>query len=235
MGWNSWNKFQCDVSDALIRQITDAVVSSGMRDAGYAYIIIDDCWMTMKRERGHLQPDPATFPYGIKPLADYVHSRGLKFGLYSDRGTQTCQGRAASHGHEKTDARDFADWGVDYLKYDNCNPAFLSVQEWDYKRMKKALDSTGRPIIFSICTWGHFKEWMPSVGNLWRSGGDIHDNWDSMMGQIGPNEELAPYAGPGHWERPGHAGSGQWRHDGHRISRPFQHVGRHGGTPHRRQ
>jgi len=201
MGWNSWNKFQCAVSDSLIRQTADAMVANGMRDAGYLYVNIDDCWELPNREDGHLKADPAAFPEGIKGLADYVHSKGLKLGIYSDWGKATCQNKAGSYGFEATDAKDFADWGVDYLKYDNCNIPSLSEQEKSYQKMRDALAATGRPIVFSICTW-EFKDWMPETGNLWRTGGDIHDEWGSMVGTIDNNELRTSYSHPGAWNDP---------------------------------
>ncbi len=201
MGWNSWNKFQCVVSDKLIREIADAMVTNGMKDAGYQYVNIDDCWELPNREDGHLKADPSAFPEGIKGLADFIHSKGLKLGLYSDRGNATCQGKAGSYGYETVDAKDFADWGVDYLKYDNCNPPFFSNQARDYKKMRDALTAAGRPIVFSICAWG-FLNWMPETGNLWRTGGDIHDDWGSMIGAFDNNEQVASYARPGAWNDP---------------------------------
>jgi alpha-galactosidase len=199
MGWNSWNKFGCNVTDALVRQMADAMVSSGMAAAGYKYIVIDDCWQSTTRTNGHVNLDP-DFP-NMKALADYVHSKGLKFGLYSDRGTATCAGRAGSYGHEITDAQDYASWGVDYLKYDNCNPAAGSNIQADYTRMRDALAATGRPIVFSICAW-HYESWMPSVGNLWRTTGDIWDGWNGMIGLPDTNNQSASVAGPGGWNDP---------------------------------
>ena len=202
MGWNSWNTFMSGISDTLLRQTADAMVTNGMRDAGYQYINIDDGWAVPNRVNGHLQPDPVKFPNGFKPVTDYLHSKGFKFGIYSDRGTKTCVQQApGSHGYETTDAEDFAAWGVDYLKYDNCNPASFSIQEGDYRRMRDALAATGRPIVFSICAW-KFKKWMPQLGNLWRTTDDISDNWENIMGIIDTNEKLASYAGPGKWNDP---------------------------------
>ncbi len=202
MGWNSWNTFMDGVSDALLRQVADAMVTNGMRDAGYQYVNIDDGWALPKRLNGHLQPDPVKFPGGFKPVADYLHARGLKFGIYSDRGTPTCAKHSpGSYGFEKTDAEDFAAWGVDYVKYDNCNPALFSTQEGDYRRMRDALAATGRPIVFSICAWS-FKDWMPAMGNLWRTTGDISDNWDTIVEIIDQNEKWASYAEPGKWNDP---------------------------------
>ncbi|MEJ2051972.1 MAG: glycoside hydrolase family 27 protein, partial [Calditrichota bacterium] len=154
MGWNSWNKFGCDIDEQLIREIADAMVSTGMRDAGYIYLNIDDCWMASKRDaKGRLQVNSERFPSGMKALADYVHSKGLKIGIYSSAGTMTCQRLPASLDHEKQDAQSFASWGIDYLKYDNCyNQGRDAVQR--YTKMKNALAATGRPIVFSICEWG---------------------------------------------------------------------------------
>jgi alpha-galactosidase len=202
MGWNSWNTFRGGVSNALLRQIADAMVTNGMRDAGYQYVNIDDGWASPKRVDGHLQPDPVKFPNGFKPLTDYLHARGFKFGIYADRGKSTCVAHSpGSYGHEITDANDFAAWGVDYVKYDNCNPAFFSNQESDYKRMGDALLATGRPIVFSICAW-KFSEWMPTFGNLWRTTSDIRDDWNTLTSIIDQNEKSASYAGPGKWNDP---------------------------------
>ena len=199
MGWNSWNKFGCNVTDALIRQMADAMVSSGMAAAGYKYIIVDDCWQGTGRTNGHVNLDP-DFP-NMKALADYVHSKGLKFGLYSDHGSATCQGRVGSYGYETTDAQDYASWGVDYLKYDNCNLVAGSTLQADYTRMRDALAATGRPIVFSICAW-HYESWMPSVGNLWRTTGDISNSWNGMIGIPDTNNQTASVAGPGAWNDP---------------------------------
>jgi alpha-galactosidase len=202
MGWNSWDTFMSGISDKLLRQVADAMVTNGMRDAGYQYINIDDGWALPNRVNGHLEPDPAKFPGGFKPVTDYLHARGFKFGIYSDRGTKTCvSGAPGSYGHETIDANDFAAWGVDYLKYDNCNPAFLTSQEGDYRRMQEALMATGKPFVFSICAW-EFKKWMPSIGNLWRTTDDITDNWNTIINNIDKNEKSANYAGPGRWNDP---------------------------------
>jgi len=202
MGWNSWDTFMSGISDKLLRQVADAMVTNGMRDAGYQYINIDDGWALPNRVNGHLQPDPKKFPNGFKPITDYLHARGFKFGIYSDRGTRTCVTTApGSYGFETTDANDFVSWGVDYLKYDNCNPALMTTQEGDYRRMQEALLATGRPIVFSICAW-EFKSWMPSIGNLWRTTGDITDNWNTIINNIDKNEKSAQYAGPGRWNDP---------------------------------
>ncbi len=211
MGWNSWNKFACNVSEALIRESADALVSTGMKDAGYEYIVIDDCWQVSRDAGGNIVADPKRFPSGMKALADYVHSKGLKFGLYSDAGTKTCQGRPGSKGFEAQDARQYAAWGVDYLKYDWCNTEGQNTRE-AYTRMSKALQAAGRPIVFSICEWGGSQPWLwaPGVGHLWRTTGDIQDCWDCSQpwGGMGVihildlQTELHPYAGPGHWNDP---------------------------------
>ncbi len=211
MGWNSWNKFGCDVSEKLIREMADAMVATGMRDAGYRYLVIDDCWQVVRDGRGNIVPDPERFPSGMKVLADYVHSKGLLFGLYSDAGTKTCQGRPGSHGFETNDANLYAAWGVDYLKYDWCNTQGIDPKA-AYPAMRDALSKCGRPIVFSMCEWGTSKPWLwaKDVGNLWRTTGDIQDCWDCRrdwggMGwthildlQVG----LENHAGPGHWNDP---------------------------------
>ena len=214
MGWNSWNKFQCDVNEALIRQTADAMVSSGMRDAGYRYIVIDDCWQVDRDSLGFIVADPARFPTGIKALADYVHSKGLKFGLYSCAGSKTCGGRPGSRGHEYQDALTYAKWGVDYLKYDWCNTENLNAIG-AYTTMRDALFATGRPIVFSLCEWGDNKswEWAGKVGQLWRTTGDItsifdgsvnHGTWSSwgVMKIVEMRPGIRKYAGPGHWNDP---------------------------------
>jgi alpha-galactosidase len=208
MGFNNWNAFGCEVNDALIRQTADAMVASGLVAAGYEYVNIDDCWSEKERgPDGRLVPDPVKFPDGIAGVADYVHGKGLKLGIYGDAGTQTCAGYPGSLGHEEIDAQTWADWGVDYLKYDNCNNQSDGSQA-DYIRrytaMRTALDATGRPIVYSICEWGTSRpwEWAKGVGHLWRTTGDISDNWDSVRSIIAQNAPLYPHAGPGHWNDP---------------------------------
>lgn len=203
MGWNSWNKFGCDVSEELIMGIADAMASSGMADAGYEYIVIDDCWQVGRDENGEVIVDKERFPNGMKYLADYIHSKGLKFGIYSCAGTQTCQGRPGSRGYEFQDARTYARWGVDYLKYDWCYATTQNAQA-SYELMRDALYKAGRPIVFSLCEWGQSKpwEWAKDVGHLWRTTGDIVDRWDAMMAIFDAQKELAKYAGPGHWNDP---------------------------------
>src|ERR1700736_381005 len=182
MGWNSWNHFGCNVSDSLIRGTADAMVSSGMRSAGYQYVVIDDCWQVSRDSKGTIVADSARFPHGMKALADYVHSKGLRFGIYTDAGTKTCQGRPGSFGYEDQDARTYAAWGVDYVKEDWCNASGLNART-QYAKFRKALDKTGRPIVLSICEWGSNQpwEWAPGVGNLWRTTDDIEDKWVSML------------------------------------------------------
>jgi alpha-galactosidase len=204
MGWNSWNKFGCDIDEDLIRQTADAMVSTGMRDAGYTYLNIDDCWMAPQRDAdGNLQPDPQRFPHGIEALADYAHERGLKLGIYSSAGTATCQGLPASLDHETADARSFASWGVDYLKYDNCNNQGRPALE-RYQAMSDALRATGRPIVLSICEWGSNEpwNWAAQYGELWRTTGDINDSWGSVLGILDQQVGLETHSGPNAWNDP---------------------------------
>ena len=216
MGWNSWNKFACNVSEDLIKSVADAIASNGMKEAGYQYVVIDDCWQVSRDENGFIVADPQRFPSGIKALADYVHSKGLKFGIYSDAGTKTCGGRPGSQGHEYQDALQYARWGVDYLKYDWCNTGKRNAEE-AYATMSNALLETGRPIVFSLCEWGTNKPWLwgKGIGNLWRTTGDISDKWSSkkkwpdgscceygMVDILDQQVGLAAFAGPGHWNDP---------------------------------
>jgi alpha-galactosidase len=211
MGWNSWNKFACNVSEDLIKQAADAMVSSGMKDAGYQYVVIDDCWQVARDAQGNIVPDAKRFPSGMQALADYVHGKGLKFGIYSDAGTATCQNRPGGRGYEFQDARQYAAWGVDYLKYDWCNHSTQDSQA-SYSIMRDALKKSGRPIVFSLCEWGSTKPWLwaGDVGNLWRSTGDISDKWDTGKKQdnlgvvqiLDLQDGLQSYAGPGHWNDP---------------------------------
>ena len=211
MGWNSWNKFGCNVSEKLIKEMAEALVNTGMKDAGYEYIVIDDCWQVDRDAEGNIVPDRTRFPSGMKSLADYVHSRGLKFGLYSDAGTFTCQKRPGSRGYEFQDARQYAAWGVDYLKYDWCSTSTQNAPA-SYSIMRDALAKANRPIVFSICEWGTSKPWTwaRDVGNLWRTTGDIQDCWDCRrdwggMGWVhilDLQDGLESFAGPGHWNDP---------------------------------
>jgi alpha-galactosidase len=218
MGWNSWNKFGCEISEDLIRQTADAMVQSGMKDAGYKYVNIDDCWEATSRDaKGNLTTDTTRFPSGMKALADYVHSKGLRIGIYSSAGTATCQGRPASLDHEQADARTFAGWGIDYLKYDNCNnekrPALAR-----YQAMANALAAAGRPMVFSLCEWGSNRPWTwgrKVGGNLWRTTGDIQDSWRSMLTILDQQEGLEKYSGPNGWNDPDmlEVGNGHMSHD----------------------
>jgi alpha-galactosidase len=216
MGWNSWNKFACNLSEDLIKSVADAMATNGMKEAGYQYVVIDDCWQVSRDENGFIVADPQRFPSGIKALADYVHSKGLKFGLYSDSGAKTCAGRPGSQGHEYQDAMQYARWGVDYLKYDWCSTGTRNAEE-AYSTMSNALLATGRPIVFSICEWGTNKPWLwgKGIGNLWRTTGDIKDVWSrkrkwpdgscceyGMIEILDQQVGLEAFAGPGHWNDP---------------------------------
>lgn len=185
MGWNSWNTFGWNINEELIKSTADYFVSSGLKDTGYEYIVIDDCWSEKQRdENGRLVPDKNKFPNGIKPVSDYVHSKGLKFGMYSCAGTHTCAGYPGSFEHEFDDAETFAEWGVDYLKYDYCYKPDAANGPNLYKRMAMALRNCGRDIVFSACNWGNDDvcSWIKVAGaNLFRSTGDIQDNWDSIV------------------------------------------------------
>ena len=212
MGFNNWNATHCsgDFNETMVKGIADLFVSSGLKAAGYQYVNLDDCWALPARDAdGNLVADPVRFPDGIKAVADYVHSKGLKFGLYSSAGTKTCNtaGFPGGLGHEKQDAALWASWGVDYLKYDNCNNAGSSTTQQyidRYSAMRDALAATGRPILYSLCEWGVNDPWTwgPQVGNSWRTTGDISDKFSSMLANFKKNVTLAPYAGPGHWNDP---------------------------------
>ena len=206
MGWNSWNLFAGRIDDQTVRTIADAMVSTGMRDAGYIYVNIDDTWQGVRDASGSLQTNHK-FP-DMKALADYVHSKGLKLGIYSGPGPRTCANYPASFGHEEQDAKTFAAWGIDYLKYDWCSAAMIYKDDNlqpVYQKMGEALETTGRPIVYSLCEYGRGKveTWGPQVGgNLWRTTDDIRDQWSSMIGNIEEQVPTAPYAGPGHWNDP---------------------------------
>ncbi len=220
MGWNSWNTFASHINEKVVRDTADAMVASGMRDAGYVYIVIDDTWSKMARdENGNLVADPEKFPSGMKALADYLHAKGFKFGIYSCAGMKTCGGYPGSWGHEFQDARTWASWGVDYLKYDWCDHGTADARD-AYKRMSEALRAAGRPVVFSLCEWGQNKpwEWAEPIGHLWRTTGDIYDSYDGRKGwesgwKLLLNQQydlvpgngpdgIAKYAGPGHWNDP---------------------------------
>lgn len=216
MGWSTWNKFQGKIDEGIIRGIADAMVSSGLRDAGYVYINIDDCWHGARDADGFIQADTIRFPNGIKALSDYVHERGMKLGIYSDAGTATCAGQPGSLGHEYQDALQYARWGIDYLKYDWCNTETNFVNpQCAYTLISEALHSAGRPIFLSMCEWGNSEpwKWAANVGNSWRTTPDICCDFDSIhqftgyqqwgiMQCLRFNEKLRTYAGPCHWNDP---------------------------------
>jgi alpha-galactosidase len=216
MGWNSWNTFQTNINEQLVKETADIIISSGMKDAGYRYIVLDDGWMAMERDSitGDLIPDPKKFPNGMKAVIDYVHSKGLKFGLYNCAGTKTCAGYPGTRGYEYQDARLYAALGIDYLKFDWCSSDGLNAIE-SYTTMSKALKAARRPIIFSLCEWGGNKPWLwaKNVGQLWRTTGDInaifdgiksYGNWhaNGVMTIVDMQDTLRKYAGPGHWNDP---------------------------------
>uniref|UniRef100_A0A1D1XFL4 Alpha-galactosidase n=1 Tax=Anthurium amnicola TaxID=1678845 RepID=A0A1D1XFL4_9ARAE len=205
MGWNSWNHFQCNIDESVIRETADALVSTGLAKLGYQYVNIDDCWAELNRDhKGYLVPKKSTFPSGIKALANYVHSKGLKLGIYSDAGYLTCsKTMPGSLGYEQQDADTFASWGIDYLKYDNCNNDG-SRPTVRYPIMTRSLMKAGHPIFFSLCEWGdmHPALWGFKVGNSWRTTNDINDSWESMVSRADQNEVYADYARPGGWNDP---------------------------------
>lgn len=213
MGWNSWNTFETHINESLVRDMADQMVASGLKDAGYTYIVLDDGWMARERDGdGNLVPDPEKFPSGMKALIDYVHAKGLKFGLYNCAGTKTCAGYPGTRGHEYQDARFYAQLGIDYLKYDWCNTKGISAPE-AYATMSDALKVAGRPIVFSLCEWGDNRpwEWAAPIGQLWRISGDIYpcfdcefkhpENWSSwgVMRIVEMRKDIRKYAGPDHW------------------------------------
>ncbi|MFG1651610.1 glycoside hydrolase family 27 protein [Micromonospora sp. NPDC049275] len=205
MGWNDWNSFGCNVNESLIRQTADTLVSSGMAAAGYRYVNIDDCWSTKQRNgSGDLVADPQKFPSGMKALADYVHGKGLKLGIYSSAGTLTCAGYPASINYEQRDANLWASWGIDYLKYDNCGDHLGRSAQQRYTAMRDALAATNRPILYSLCSWGQDSVWTwgAGVGNSWRTTGDIGGNWNSIMGILDQQVGKESYARPGAWNDP---------------------------------
>ena len=203
MGWNSWNHFACHIDESIVRETADSMAVDGMRDAGYKYVVIDDCWQVSRDANGAIVADPVKFPHGIAALAAYVHSKGLKFGIYTDAGTKTCQGRPGTYGHEEQDARTYASWGVDYVKEDWCNATGLDAPT-QYAKFRDALAHSGRPIVFSICEWGHNQpwNWAPQTGNLWRTTDDIDDNWSSMLTNLDISGQHSKIAHPGAWNDP---------------------------------
>ncbi len=219
MGWNSWNHFACKVSDAVVRAAADAIASNGMKQAGYVYVNIDDCWQGHRDAKGMIQPNER-FP-DMKKLGDYIHSKGLKFGIYSSPGPKTCAGYEGSYQHETEDAQQYANWGIDYLKYDWCSAERVYKPEQMpevYKKMHDALAATGRPIVFSLCEYGlrSVWHWGASIGgNSWRTTDDISDNWNSMSAIGFAQNGLEGFAGPGHWNDPDmlEVGNGKMDHD----------------------
>lgn len=215
MGWNSWNTFSVNIDEKLIKGIADSFIKDGLKDAGYEYIVIDDGWMAKERDKnGNLLADPIKFPNGMKAVVDYVHSKGLKFGIYNCAGNKTCGGYPGSRGHEYQDALLYASWGVDYLKYDWCNTEKLNA-EAAYITMRDALYSAGRPVVFSLCEWGDNQPWTwgKDVGHLWRTTGDITNCWDceddhgtwsswGVLRTVNMRKDIRQYAGPGHWNDP---------------------------------
>ena len=232
MGWNSWNTFRLDINENLVKEAVEIFIGKGLKDAGYQYVVIDDGWQIDRDENGNILCNMEKFPSGIKPLADHIHSVGLKFGIYSDAGYMTCGGFPGSLGYEYQDARTYAEWGVDYLKYDWCHTGNQSAPD-SYRLMKDALVQAGQPIVFSICEWGSSQPWTwaPGVGNLWRTTYDIRPCWDcgemvmsrstlveNFLGftkildlQVG----LESYSGPGQWNDPDmlEVGNGQLTYD----------------------
>ena len=201
MGWNSWNTFGADINENLIRETVDSMVASGLKDYGYEYVVIDDCWSLKQRDdKGRLVADPEKFPNGMKAVGDYIHEKGMKFGMYSCAGNLTCAGYPGSFEHEFTDAETFASWGVDYLKYDYCYHSPIIAGKYLYRRMGLALKNSGRDILFSACSWGadETHEWIKTTGaDMWRSTGDIFDTWDSVKDLTDQQEKLFPYNGIG--------------------------------------
>lgn len=208
MGFSNWNATQCGpgFTAAMVESTADTLLASGLAAAGYRYVDLDDCWALPDRDAaGNLVPDPARFPHGIAAVADYVHARGLKLGIYSSAGTRTCDaaGFPGSLGHEGADARQFAAWGVDLLKYDNCSNQRVDARE-RYTAMRDALAATHRPIVYAICEWGQSSpwQWAAVVGNSWRTTADITDTWPSVLANFTGNVDRSAAAGPGHWNDP---------------------------------
>jgi alpha-galactosidase len=215
MGWNSWNKFAGDINEQLIRATADAMATNGMRDAGYVYVVVDDCWEAKERDaRGDIAADPKKFPHGMKALGDYLHAKGLRFGIHNCAGTKTCAGYPGGRGHEFQDALTYASWGVDFLKYDWCEHGTANAEE-TYKTMRDGLATAGRPIVFSLCEWGDNKPWLwaRDIGHLWRTTGDIYNCFDCVIDHVtwkswgvlqilDKQDGLRDYAGPGHWNDP---------------------------------
>lgn len=201
MGWNSWNTFGEKINEKVVMETADFIVESGLKDCGYEYVIIDDCWSLRERnEKGELVPDPEKFPNGMKHVADYIHSKGLKFGMYSCVGTLTCAGYPGSLDHEFIDAKSFAEWEIDYLKYDYCYHPHSTLGHYMYKRMALALANCGRDIVFAACSWGdeNTKVWIKETGaHTWRSTGDIFDSWQSIKELAQSQLKVPEYNGNG--------------------------------------
>lgn len=202
MGWNSWNHYQCNINERVLKATADAFIANDLPKYGYKYVNVDDCWAASRDANGIIQPNTTVFPDFVG-MIDYIHAKGLSFGLYSDAGTKTCQGRPGSLNYEIQDAETYAAWNVDYLKYDNCNNQGIAPEK-RYPIMHDALNNTGRPIFYSLCEWGlEFPAtWAPAVGNSWRTTGDIKDNWDSMITRADLNNMWWRYAGPYGWNDP---------------------------------
>ena len=215
MGWISWNLFEGNINERIVKQIADAFIENGLKDAGYEYIIIDDLWQGGRDENGRIYPDPKKFPNGMKALADYIHNKGLKFGIYTDIADYTCGGKVGSYGYEEKDAQTFAQWGVDYIKCDYCNaPEDKNSAINRYSKFINAVRATNRPIVFAICEWGQREPWLwgaEAGGNLWRTTWDLRDTWqhgkydsghNGIMETLDHQAGLEKYAGPGHWNDP---------------------------------
>ena len=202
MGWNSWYNFTCHFNQSMIEQTVDVIVQKGLDKLGYTYVCLDDCWAKSRDANNVIQPDTEAFP-DFQGMIDYVHSKGLKFGLYSDAGTKTCAGRPGSLGYEEIDADTYAKWKVDFLKYDNCNNNKIPSQK-RYTAMRDALNKTGRPIFFSMCSWGSedVAKWAATVGNSWRTTGDIGYTWSNMINRADLNNMVEQYSGHGGWNDP---------------------------------
>ncbi len=219
MGWNSWNAFGLNINSKTVMDVADSMVAKGMANVGYEYIVIDDGWQIDRDENGKIVVNAERFPEGMKYLADYIHSKGLKFGLYTCCGTETCGGLPGSYGYEEIDMQTYADWGVDFIKSDWCNTNGLSTRT-QYKIMSDAIKTTGRPMILSLCEWGISQpwEWANGIGAMWRTTNDIQDCWDCLRdwGGMGWTRilelqvSLAQYAGPGHWNDPDMLEVGNW-------------------------
>lgn len=203
MGWNSWNHFGCSINEDLIKATAKTLVDSGLAKAGYQYVNLDDCWADHRDSQGRVIPDPKSWPSGMFNLGQYIHGLGLKFGIYSDAGNNTCAGRPGSLGYETIDALTYAAWTIDYLKYDNCNSDNIDPKQ-RYPVMRDALNATGRPILFSMCEWGveDPATWSADVGNSWRTTGDISDNWKSMTSNLDQNDKWWNYSGPSAFNDP---------------------------------